>query len=165
MPHFFNSAHDTTEQLIFRVRLHSLLVKMPVNADRLKQRMSEVLEAKSELNRLSSKTYKKLSPEEKYAIRYHIIVLAEALGTICLQIATEDFKREPKSYAACFKIIEEKGICDCAKDLTAMMRLRNLLTHRYWTIDDVKIYDSIKTNFKVVDKFLRGVKEKYAIHI
>jgi len=36
--------------------------------------------------------------EEKYAIRYHIIVLAEALGGLCIHIATEDLKQEPQSY-------------------------------------------------------------------
>jgi uncharacterized protein YutE (UPF0331/DUF86 family) len=138
---------------------------MPVSTDHVKQRMNEVLEAKFELKRLTTKPYAKLSLEEKYSIRYHVIVLAEALGSICLHIVTEDFKREPKSYSECFKIMEEKGICDCAKDLTAMMRLRNLLTHRYWTIDDAQIYDSIKNNFKVVDKFLRSVREKYAINL
>jgi len=61
--------------------------------------------------------------------------------------------------------MEEEDICDCAKDLTALMRLRNLLTHRYWIIDDARIYDSIKNNFKAVDKFLKSVKEKYAIKI
>jgi len=142
-----------------------VLVRMPINVDHLKQRINEILESKDELNRLTSKPYSKLSIEEKYAIRYHIIVLAEALGSICLQIATEDLKRTPQSYPECFKIMEEKGICDCAKDLTAIMRLRNLLTHRYWTIDDAQIYDSIKNNFKTIDKFLRSVKEKYAINI
>jgi uncharacterized protein YutE (UPF0331/DUF86 family) len=138
---------------------------MPVNKDHLKQRINEILEAKSELKRLTSKLYNKMSQEEKYAIRYHIIVLAESLGSICVQIATEDFKRTPQSYSECFKIIEEKGVCNCAKDLTAIMRLRNLLTHRYWIIDDTQIYNSIKNNFKAIDKFLRSVKENYAIHI
>jgi len=138
---------------------------MSINVDHFKQRINEILESKAELNRLTSKPYNRLSMEEKYAIRYHIIVLAESLGSICLQIATEDLKRTPQSYSECFKIIEERGICDCAKDLTAIMRLRNLLTHRYWTIDDAQIYDSIKNNFKAIDKFLRSVKERYAVNL
>lgn len=138
---------------------------MPVNKDQLKQRINEVLEAKSELKRLTSKPYVNLNLEEKYAIRYHIIVLAEALGNICIHIATEDFKREPQSYSECFKIMKEKGICKCTKDLIAIIRLRNLLTHRYWIIDDAQVYDSIKRDFKCVDKFLRSVREKYATNI
>jgi uncharacterized protein YutE (UPF0331/DUF86 family) len=142
-----------------------MLMKMPINIDQLKQRINEILESKTEIKRLTSKPYSKMSMEEKYAVRYHIIVIAEALGSICLQIAVEDLKRAPQSYSECFKIMEEEDICDCAKDLTALMRLRNLLTHRYWIIDDAQIYDSIKNNFKAMDKFLKSVKEKYAIKI
>lgn len=61
--------------------------------------------------------------------------------------------------------MEQKQICPCAKDLTAIMRLRNLLTHRYWTIEDRQVYDSIKNNFKAADQFLTSVKTKYAIDI
>ncbi|MCW4046718.1 MAG: DUF86 domain-containing protein [Candidatus Bathyarchaeota archaeon] len=139
---------------------------MPLNTSQLKQRITEVFDAKSELKRLTFKPYAKLSLEEKYAIRYHVIVLAEALGSMCLHIATEDFKLKPQSYAECFKIMEERKVCsDCSKDLTAIVRLRNLLTHRYWSINDAQVYDSIKDDFKGVDKFIDGVKKKYAISL
>jgi hypothetical protein len=87
---------------------------MPVNTDHLKQRINEVLEAKSELNRLTSKPYAKLSLEGKYAIRYHY----------------NSARRSPR---------------------------KHMPAHRN--------YDSIKNNFKVVDKFLRSVREKYAINL
>ena len=143
-----------------------LLIQMPIDSNQLKQRISEVLEAKAELKRLTSKIYTQLNMEEKYAIRYHIIVLAESLGGICLQIAIDEFKMKPGSFAECFKIMEEKEICKgCAKELIAIVRLRNILTHRYWVIDDGQVYDSIKNNFQGVDKFLRSAKERYAINL
>jgi uncharacterized protein YutE (UPF0331/DUF86 family) len=139
---------------------------MPLDISHLKQRIIEVFDAKSELKRLTNKTYSQLSLEEKYAIRYQVIVLAEALGSISLYIATEDFKLKPQSYAECFKIMEERNVCaNCSEDLTAIVRLRNLLTHRYWSIDDRQVYDSIKDNFKGVDKFIGNVREKYAINL
>jgi uncharacterized protein YutE (UPF0331/DUF86 family) len=139
---------------------------MPVDVSHLKQRIVEILDAKAELKRLTSKAYIKLNMEEIYAIRYHVIVLAEALGSICLQIATEDLKKKPLSYTECFKIMEEERICgNYAKDLAGIVRLRNLLTHRYWTIDDKQVYNSVKDNFRAVDKFLKGVKEKYGINL
>jgi len=138
---------------------------MPTDAAYLKQRMNDVLEAVSELKRLTSKPYPKLSSEEKYSIRYHLIVLAESLGSICVHAATEDLHREPQSYSECFRMLEDKGIFDCAKDLVEIMRLRNLLAHRYWTIDDAQVYDSVKKNFKCVHKFLRSIKRKYGIRI
>lgn len=139
---------------------------MPVDVNQLKQRMTEVAEAKSELIRLTSKPYGKLSLEEKYAIRYQVIVLAEALGHICLHIAAEEFGLKPQSYAECFKVMEEKSVCTgCAVDLAAIVRLRNLLTHRYWDIDDRQVYDSVKGDFKGVEKYVGKVKEKYGIGI
>jgi uncharacterized protein YutE (UPF0331/DUF86 family) len=136
---------------------------MPVDVSQLKQRIAEVLDAKAELKRLTLKSYAELSLDEKYAIRYHIIVLAEALGGICLHVAKEDLEQEPLSYSECFRLLDEEDICEnCAKDLSAMVRLRNLLTHRYWAIDDQQVYNSIKDNFRGADKFIESVQEKYA---
>lgn len=138
---------------------------MPVDASQLRQRIIEVLDAKAELRRLTLKPYAKLSLDEKYAVRYHVIVLAEALGSICLHVAKEDLKQEPFSYSECFRLLDEEGLCGCAKDLTALVRLRNLLTHRYWAINDKQVYDSIKNDFTGVDKFVESVKEKYAVNL
>jgi len=46
-----------------------------------------------------------------------------------------------------------------------LVRLRNLLTHRYWIIDDNQVYNSIKNDFKSVNKFLESVQDKYAIDL
>ncbi len=70
---------------------------MPVNVEQIRQRIIEILETRDELKRLTSKSYAELSLDEKYAIRYQIIVLAEALGSLCFQIAAEDFNRTPES--------------------------------------------------------------------
>ncbi len=136
---------------------------MPIDVNQLKQRLAEVLDAKAELRRLTLKPYAELSKEAKYAIRYHVIVLAEALGGVCLHVAKEDLEQEPLSYSQCFMLLDEAGICGkCAGDLAAIVRLRNLLTHRYWSIDDRKVYDSIKNDFKGVNKFVESIQERYA---
>ncbi len=135
---------------------------MPVDVNQLKQRIAEVLGAKAELKRLTSKPFVELNLETKYAIRYHVIVLAEALGSICLHIATEEFSQTPFSYSECFTFLDEQGVCsDCAKDLRPLVRLRNLLAHHYWVIDDERVYNSIKNDFRGVDKFLEIVGDKY----
>jgi uncharacterized protein YutE (UPF0331/DUF86 family) len=118
------------------------------------------------LKRLTSEPYAELSGEAKYAIRYQAIVLAEALGGVCLHIAKEDLDREPASLSKCFGLLDKEGICEnCARDLARIVGLRNLLTHRYWTIDDRRVYDSIKNDFKGVDMFVESVKKKYAVDV
>jgi uncharacterized protein YutE (UPF0331/DUF86 family) len=42
-----------------------------------------------------------------------------------------------------------------------LIRLRNLLVHRYWIIDDRKIYEDVRKDFKNVLSFL----EKVANHV
>ncbi len=139
---------------------------MPLDASQIKQRLTEVIEAKAELKRLTVKSYEKLDMNEKYAIRYHVIVLAEALGNVCLHIAKEDLKLEPLSYSECFRLLDDEGISNnCAKELTKLVRLRNLLTHRYWIIEDNQVYNSIKNDFQAVDSFLESVQDKYAIDL
>ena len=34
----------------------------------------------------------------------------------------------------------------CLRDIVALIRLRNLLVHRYWVIDE-RVYWSVKNNF------------------
>lgn len=75
---------------------------MPVDATQTKQRITEVLDAKTQLKRLTAKPYEELTMEQKYAIRYHVIVLAEALGAVCMHVAREDLKQDPLSYSECF---------------------------------------------------------------
>jgi uncharacterized protein YutE (UPF0331/DUF86 family) len=139
---------------------------MPIDVNQIKQRLKEVLDAKAELIKLTEKPYEKLDMNAKYAIRYHVIVLAEALGNVCLHVAKEDLKQEPLSYSECFRLLDDEGISeDCAKELTTLVRLRNLLTHRYWVIDDQQVYNSIKNDFHGVDNFLESVSDKYAIDL
>ncbi|MFB3889898.1 MAG: DUF86 domain-containing protein [Candidatus Bathyarchaeia archaeon] len=139
---------------------------MPVDVNQLKQRITEVLDAKAELKRLTSKPYQELTGDEKSAIRYHVIILAEALGSICIHIAIEDVGETPDSFSACFDILEKEGICEsCSNELSSIVKLRNLLTHRYWIIDDHLVYDSIRNGFYAVDKFLESVEDKYAIEL
>lgn len=88
------------------------------------------------------------------------------MGNVCLHVAKEDLKQEPLSYSECFRLLDEEGVSDnCAKELAALVRVRNLLTHRYWIIDDNQVYNSIKNDFKGVDKFLESVQDKYAINL
>ncbi len=87
---------------------------MPIDASQLKQRITEVLEAKAELKKLTIKPFSELTTSDKYAIRYQIIILAEALGSVCLHIAKKDLGQEPLSYADCFRVMDEEEVCSGA---------------------------------------------------
>ncbi|MCL7401553.1 MAG: DUF86 domain-containing protein [Thaumarchaeota archaeon] len=46
----------------------------------------------------------------------------------------------------------------CLRDLESLVGLRNLLIHLYWDVEDERIYQGLKTNFKCVEELLRRVE-------
>lgn len=136
---------------------------MGVDIDYLKGRIGEIRKTIGELSRLVSKPYAEIDLDEKYSMRYQLVVLVEALGDMGMHIAIEDLGSEPRSYAECFKLLEANELIESAEDLVKMVRLRNLLVHRYWIIDDAKVYKAVKEDFERVLELLEKVREKYGI--
>ncbi|MCR6623589.1 MAG: DUF86 domain-containing protein [archaeon YNP-LCB-024-027] len=44
-----------------------------------------------------------------------------------------------------------------------MVGLRNILMHRYWLVDDEKIYEAVKDDFKCVRELIGKVMEAFPI--
>jgi uncharacterized protein YutE (UPF0331/DUF86 family) len=76
---------------------------MPIDRDLVKLRINDVYESISEPNRLTSKRFNEMSIDEKYSMRYNVIVLVEALASLCLHIALEQYGLRPESYTECFR--------------------------------------------------------------
>uniref|UniRef100_A0A7C5YSW3 DUF86 domain-containing protein n=1 Tax=Ignisphaera aggregans TaxID=334771 RepID=A0A7C5YSW3_9CREN len=53
---------------------------MPLDRDLVDIRISDICEAINELKRLTSKSFSDMSIDEKYSMRYNIIVLVESLA-------------------------------------------------------------------------------------
>ncbi len=136
---------------------------MPVDSTVVTERISDARSAIKDLNRIVSKPYNTLSIDEKYSMRYNIIVLVEAIVALCNHILAEDMNETASSYRESVgKVAEALGI-PCTEDLQAIVGLRNLLIYRYHTIADCKIYEYIKTDFKCIEELLRKIEEKYLV--
>jgi len=134
---------------------------MLVDSDVLKVRISEVRSAMNELRRLTSKSFMKLDVDEKYSMRYNVIVLVESLVSLCTHIAADAYAESPTSYREAVRVVAERLGVTCVDDLESLVGLRNLLIHRYWTVEDERIYESVKTNFKCVEELLSRVEEAF----
>jgi len=133
-------------------------VYMPIDEELVYARMRDVFESISELKRITSKSLVEMSVDEIYSMRYNIIVLVEALVSICLHVAIEYYGLKPRSYSECFRDVSVRLGVKCYRDLEAISRLRNLLVHRYWVVRDDLVYSSVKENFKCVLEFIDAVK-------
>ncbi len=134
---------------------------MPIDLDVVKSRLDDIRFSITEVLRITRKPYDELSIDEKYAIRYVIIVLVESLVALCTHIAREEFGYRPKSYVDAVVFVCERFQVPCTRDLVNLVRLRNLLVHRYWVIDDRLIYENVRRNFTCVLKFIECVEGRY----
>ena len=66
---------------------------MPVDVDVLRARISEINFIMNELQRLTSKPFMQLSVDEKYSMRYNVIVLVESIISLCIHIAVEAYSK------------------------------------------------------------------------
>jgi len=131
---------------------------MPIDSDVLKARISEITFVMNELRRLISKPFAQLSVDEKYSIRYNVIVLVESIVSLCMRIATEAYAKTQESYGEAVKVVAERLNMSCINDLTSMVGLQNILIHRYWLVDDERVYEAVKTNFRCVEELLSRVR-------
>jgi len=127
---------------------------VPVDKEIVRKRVDDVRWTIGELRRLSSKEFEELSVDEKYAIRYNIVVLVESLASLCVHLASEDFGLRPSSYREAVRAVAERVGVRSVSDLESLVGLRNLLIHRYWGVEDRRVYQSLKANFKCVEEFL-----------
>nr|WP_255408853.1 HepT-like ribonuclease domain-containing protein [Vulcanisaeta sp. EB80] len=58
------------------------------------------------------------------------------------------------------RVLRDGGLIDeaCLRDIVALIRLRNLLVHRYWVIDDERVYWSVRNNFKCILALLDSIR-------
>jgi uncharacterized protein YutE (UPF0331/DUF86 family) len=98
--------------------------------------------------------------EAVYAVRYAVIESVEAAVQAGLIILRGSGAR-PGSYCEVFEMLGERGVIP--RDLAAAMRrfagLRNLLVHRYWEVDDARLYRELREGgLDVLKRFAAAVR-------
>jgi len=79
---------------------------------------------------------------------------------LAIHLARKVFSREPETPIHALTILRDEGLLsiDECNELVKLVRLRNLLVHRYWVIDDERIYKSVKRDFKAVYSFIERLE-------
>jgi uncharacterized protein YutE (UPF0331/DUF86 family) len=108
--------------------------------------------------KIVERPFEALSEAEKYAIRYHLITIAEAVASMALHLCRNLLDRRPETPIHAFRLLAERGLIsnEASMEFSELVRLRNLLVHRYWVIDDEKVYESIKRDFRCVEEFIEN---------
>ena len=134
---------------------------MVVDRDLVEARVREIHDAVRLLEELTARGFEELTLHEKLSMRYLVIQLVEAAASICVHLLAEGFDERAESYPGCFARLGELGIVprDLAARLAAAARLRNLLVHRYWAIDDRRVYESVREGLRDFEEFAKLVRK------
>ena len=137
-----------------------------VNIDAIRQICGDMNSALTKLEKISHLNEKEfLNSEEKIdSSKYNLIVVIEGAIDICNHIASRMGGRSPQDYADCFAILHELGIFsdEFVDKLKRMAKFRNLIVHRYWKVDNKKVFDIICNNIADIKDYLLGI-EQYLI--
>lgn len=99
--------------------------------------------------------------KSRLALRHLILIIAETAASIALHILAEDFGEMAESYSEAFERLPLHGILKpgTAAEMAALARLRNLVVHRYWLVDDPKIYREARdSGVQVVRDFIEELR-------
>lgn len=98
----------------------------------------------------------------KYTLRMVLVEIVEAATSLGLHILREKYSEsEIEGYAKVFKILTEHGVVSrhVSEGMERLVRLRNLIVHRYWEVDDARLYREAKANgLDIIRSFIREVE-------
>lgn len=95
-----------------------------------------------------------------YSLRYSMVMLVESLADLAVAILEKDFEESPGSFRGAFIRLAVRGVicADTAQSMAGLVSLRNIIVHRYWIVDDLKIYNSAeKSGVNKIEKFIEEI--------
>jgi uncharacterized protein YutE (UPF0331/DUF86 family) len=94
------------------------------------------------------------------ALRYLIIQAVEALADVCQHILAKTRGMLCESYVDClFKAGEQRNISPVlSQKLRQLATLRNILVHRYWVVDEVRLYEETQAGQNHLTAFVREIE-------
>ncbi len=99
----------------------------------------------------------------RYTLRHLIIEIVEACTNLGLVILRERLGiKEVYGYRDVFKKLSENGVISNSVrvGMENLIGLRNIIIHRYWEVDDQKIYMDARSNgLALIEKYVVEVEE------
>ena len=134
-----------------------------INIEKIKTLEKDLLDTVHEIKSLIALEEEVFIKDQKniYSLRYLLIEAVEAMANICNHILTRIIGQVPKGYPDCFEKLSDAKIItgELSDKLKKVASLRNILIHKYWEIDDRKVFKSAKENIGDFEEFLRQINE------
>ncbi|ACI19445.1 type VII toxin-antitoxin system HepT family RNase toxin [Dictyoglomus thermophilum] len=138
---------------------------MNIDLEKIKQRVSDIIESIEEINKLTSMDEGEFWVDKRNiaSLKYFLLQAIEALGSICVHICAKKLNRGVSSIGECIELLQKENIIslDLFVRLKKMIGFRNRLIHRYWEIDDKKVYEYAQKDLKDLYDFINEIKKLF----
>ncbi|MEM0024308.1 MAG: DUF86 domain-containing protein [Thermofilaceae archaeon] len=134
-----------------------------VDVKRVERLLAEIEESLSVISEALSGSMDEFLSDIRsvYAVRYAIVKTVEAAVLVGIHILESKYGAAVETYSEVFEELGRRGVVsrDVSEGLRRLVGLRNILVHRYWSVDDARIYKEAKEGgINVVRKFVNEVK-------
>ena len=134
-----------------------------INIEKIKTLEKDILNSVSEIRSFVAEEEDVFVKERRdiYSLRYLLIESVESMANMCNHILTRMTSQVPKGYPDCFEKLYKAEIItkELGEKLKKAASLRNIIIHKYWEIDDRKVFKSAKENIGDFEEFLRQINE------
>ncbi|MDJ0270140.1 MAG: DUF86 domain-containing protein [Aigarchaeota archaeon] len=100
-----------------------------------------------------------------YSLRMAIIEFVEAAASVGLELLRRRLKvYDIDGYPQIFRKLVEQGLLseNVGSAMVSLAKLRNLIVHRYWEVDDLRIYHEARKNgLEKARRFIEEVRNLY----
>jgi uncharacterized protein YutE (UPF0331/DUF86 family) len=128
-----------------------------LDRNRIAKNIADIAMARREIERLVAVDQATFFSDSRnvFSVRYLIIQAVEALTDLCQHMLARTRGIPCDGYIDCIMKAGEHGIISVAlaERLRRLAALRNILVHRYWSIDDTRVYIETKANVSDLTTF------------
>jgi uncharacterized protein YutE (UPF0331/DUF86 family) len=133
------------------------------NGDRISKGLADVLEAKSEMQKILSAGKETFLSDKKssLALRYLLIEAVEAITDVSQHLLAKSKGVACSGYVDCIVKAGERGVikADLSNKLRKLADLRNSLIHRYWVINDEELFTQCGANADDFSEFAAQIRD------
>jgi len=132
--------------------------------ERIKDKITQIEEYLSDLSESVPETLEeyKINQEKKAACERHFEKIVEATTDLAFLIIKQNKLKIPEDDVGAFEILFNEGIITetLAKSLQNAKRMRNVLAHLYYSIDDERVFYSVSSELgKDANEFIIQAKK------
>ena len=133
-----------------------------LDRNRIAKDIADIAMARREIERLVAVDQATFFSDSRnvFSVRYLIIQAVEAMTDLCQHMLARTRGIPCDGYIDCIVKAGEHGIISVAlaERLRRLAALRNILVHRYWNIDDVRVYVETKANVSDLTTFIDEIE-------